>query len=155
MKHDPAPLVIRPLHPLTADARALIDASQMALLEVYPPEECFSSTAEELAVPGAQFFAAYLGDAPVGCVALVDTGRYGEVKRLYVAPEARGRGVGTALMDTLETAAHDFGLPVLKLETGEALAAACALYRARGYVECEPFGGYPDIESNLFLEKPL
>lgn len=148
-------IVIRTESALLPDSRRLIDASQAALLEVYPPEECFSFSAEELAAPNAQFLVARVEGAALGCVALVDQGQYGEVKRLYVAPEARGLGLARALMATLENCAADIGLTCLKLETGHELTAAVALYRSLGYRECAAFGGYPDIASNLFLEKPL
>lgn len=149
------PVTIATETPLSADGRALVEASQAALLAVYPAEECFSYSAEELATRNTQFLVARAGRAPVGCVALVDEGRYGEVKRLYVESALRGQGVGRALMDALEGAARDIGLGLLRLETGAALAAAVGLYRAMGYAECGRFGGYPDIASNLFMEKRI
>jgi putative acetyltransferase len=141
--------------PLTDDARLLIEASQAALLDVYPPEEVFSLSPEELAAPNCQFLVARIEGKAVGCVALVDMVLYGEVKRLFLAPHARGRGVARALMRALEDVAAQSGVPVLKLETGFELASAVALYRALGYVACAPFGGIPDLGSNLFLEKAL
>ncbi|SIO52115.1 putative acetyltransferase [Rhodovulum sp. ES.010] len=141
--------------PLTPEGRALVEASQAALLEVYPPEECFSFSAEELAARNTQFLVARDGGQPVGCVALVDEGLYGEVKRLYVDSVRRGQGVGGVLMDDLERAARDIGLGWLLLETGAALEAAVALYRRLGFVERGPFGSYPDIASNLFMEKRI
>jgi len=149
------PVTIATETPLSAEGRALVEASQRALLEVYPPEECFSYSAEELATRNTQFLVARADGAPVGCVALVDEVRYGEVKRLYVESWMRGRGVGRALMDALEAAARDIGLGLLRLETGAALGAAVGLYRAMGYAECAPFGDYPDIPSNLFMEKRI
>ncbi|TCO69962.1 GNAT family N-acetyltransferase [Rhodovulum euryhalinum] len=140
---------------LSEDGRALVDASQAALLAVYPPEECFSFSAEELANKSTQFLVARHDGVPAGCVALVDQGGYGEVKRLYVDAGQRGRGIGRALMEELEAAARDIGLGLLRLETGEALEAAVRLYRAMGFVDCGPFGGYPDIPSNMFMEKRI
>ncbi|MGC9419583.1 MAG: GNAT family N-acetyltransferase [Rhodovulum sp.] len=149
------PITIATETPLSADGRALIEASEAALRAVYPPEECFSYSAEELATRNTQFLVARAGGAPVGCVALVDEIAYGEVKRLYVDAGLRGRGVGRALMEALEQAARDLGLGCLRLETGAALAAAVALYRRLGFEECGPFGGYPDIASNMFMEKRI
>ena len=148
-------ITIRTETPLSADARMLIEASEAALRAVYRPEECFSYSAEELADKSTQFLVARQDGVPVGCVALVDEGRYGEVKRLFVAEAARGQGVGRLLMEELEQAARDIGLSVLMLETGEALAAASALYRALGFTERGPFGAYPDIASNMFMEKAI
>lgn len=148
-------VTIRTESPLSPEARLMIDASEEALRAVYPPEECFTLSAEELADKATQFLLARDNARPVGCVALVDQGVYGEVKRLYVADAARGNGVGRALMEELEQAARDIGLGCLLLETGAALEEAVALYRALGYTERAPFGGYPDIATNLFMEKRI
>ncbi|SES29083.1 putative acetyltransferase [Tranquillimonas rosea] len=153
-----ATLVAPAIHvcdPLSPEGRALIDASQAALNEIDPPEENFSVSAEELAVPGVTFLAARVDGRPAGCVALVARGGYGEIKRFYVDPALRGRGVGRALMDAAEDRARRQGLPCLRLETSVRMDAARAVYERRGYAECPAFGGYPDIPSNLFLEKRL
>ncbi|MBN2907119.1 MAG: GNAT family N-acetyltransferase [Rhodobacteraceae bacterium] len=146
-------VTIRTENPLSPEGRALIEASEAALRAVFPPEECFSFSAEELAGKGTQFMVARQDGVPVGCVALVDQGGYGEVKRLFVHRDARGTGIGRALMDELEQAARDIGLGCLCLETGAALSEAVSLYRAMGYHERAAFGGYPDIPSNMFLQK--
>lgn len=141
--------------PLSPEARMLIDASQKALEAVYPPEEIFSFSAHELARPGTRFFIAREDSAPLGCVALVAQEGYGEVKRLFTLPAARGKGVARALMAALEDAAVAQSLPAIRLETGRELDAALRLYRALEYTDCPPFGGYPVLENNLFLEKRL
>lgn len=149
------PVTIAPESPLTEDGRALVAASEAALRAVYPPEECFSFSAEELAGRDTAFLVARRGGRALGCVALVDMGGYGEIKRLYVAPEARGTGLARRLMAALEAEAARRGLSDLRLETGHALAEAVSLYRSLGYRDCPPFGGYPDIASNLFMAKRL
>ncbi|MBC56792.1 MAG: GNAT family N-acetyltransferase [Confluentimicrobium sp.] len=146
---------IRTESPLTPDSRRLIDESEAALRAVFPPDECFSFSAEELATPNTQFLVARLNGQAHGCVALVDQVFYGEVKRLFVAPEARGLGLARALMSALEAAAEDIGLTCLRLETGHALTEAVNLYRTLGFYECDAFGDYPDIPSNLFLGKSI
>lgn len=151
---DPA-ISIRAESALSDDGRALIAGSQAALLDVYSSEECFSFSPEELAVPNATFLVARRGGKAVGCVALMDMGTYGEVKRLFVRSEARGLALGMALMETLEGLCRDLGLRVVKLETGPELRGAMRIYTQRGYVETSAFGDYPDIPTNLFLEKRL
>ena len=141
--------------PHDPDSVALIAEGDAAMLAVYPPEEIFSLTPEELSAPNVVFLVCHDGDVPVGCVALVDELRYGVIKRLYVRAAARGRGVGRALMEEAEAQARDIGLTLLKLETGPALEAAVALYRRIGYAKCGAFGPYPDIPSNLFMEKRI
>ncbi len=142
-------------NPLSEDGRRLIDGSEVALREVYSENECFTFTAEELDRPNITFLVARKGDTAVGCVALVACEGYAEVKRLYVPDEARGLGIGKALMDDLESRARAHGITLIRLETGPKLAAAFALYTVRGYTECPRFGSYQDHPASLFMEKRL
>lgn len=146
---------IRTENPLNEDARALIEASQSDMEKVYPPEEIFSLGPEELAAPNTQFLVARLGEKAVGCVALVDMIRYGEIKRLFVSNSARGIGLGRALVQQAEDAARDIGLKVLRLETGPRLEAAVAIYKGLGYEVRDRFGDYEDNPASLFMEKSL
>lgn len=148
-------LTIRAESPLTPDAHHLIEGSEEALRAVYTPDECFTFTAKELDDPAITFLVARQNDQAIGCVALVDYNTYGEVKRLFVTPHARGTGAAQALMDQLETLCRQAGHMQVMLETGEKLAAAVALYRARGYLERGPFGDYPDHPASLFMAKSL
>ncbi len=141
--------------PLASEGRWLIEGSEAALREVYTEDECFSFTADELDKPNVDFFVARTGTDPVGCVALVRYADYAEVKRLYVDSSARGLGVAKALMDHLEAGAKAAGITDLRLETGPKLAAAVALYTARGYGECGRFGDYQDHPASLFMAKDL
>lgn len=155
------PPVIAPViaaeSPLSPEGRALVAESQRALEEVYPPEEIFSLSAEELAGPETSFLVARAADggAALGCVALVAMPGYAEVKRLYVRPAARGAGVARALMAALEARARAAGLTLVRLETGDRLAAAVGLYRALGYAPRGPFGAYAEHPASLFMEKRL
>lgn len=147
---------IVPESPLSADGLALLEGSEAALRAHYAPDECFTFTPEELAAPGVDFLVARNeAGTPLGCVALVSMGDYGEIKRLFVRPEARGQGVADALMDAAETRARQAGLGLMRLETGPKLDAACALYRRRGYRERGPFGDYEAHPASLFMEKAL
>lgn len=68
----------------------------------------------------------------------------GEVKRMYVAPSARGRGFARALLTALEAAARSAGHPVLRLSTGHLQPEAIALYESSGYTRVTPWGKYMD-----------
>lgn len=82
--------------------------------------------------------------APVGCGALKLLGEgIGEIKRMWVAPTARGHGLGRRLLDALEAAAAEAGKTVTRLETNEQLEVALEMYRRRGYVEVAPFNDEP------------
>ena len=149
------PLTISAESPLTEDGRRLIDGSQVALLEVFSPDEIFTFSATELASPDTAFLVAREAGAAFGCVAMVDCGDYVEVKRLYVPAEGRGKGVARALMAALETRAGQAGKSWVRLETGDALKPAVALYTALGYRVRGPFGDYPEHPASLFMEKTL
>lgn len=141
--------------PLTPEGRALIEGSQQALLEVFSPDEIFSFTAEELALPEVTFLVARDESGPLGCVAMVDCGDYAEIKRLYVGARGRRKGVARQLMEELEALARARGFDRVRLETGDALVPAVQLYTALGYAVRGPFGDYPEHPASLFMEKTL
>jgi GNAT superfamily N-acetyltransferase len=76
-----------------------------------------------------------------------------EVKHVYVRPEARGRGLGRALMTALEATAADLGADLVVLDTNESLLAAGALYRSSGYAEVEPYNDNPN--ATTWFAKPV
>jgi len=141
--------------PVTTDGHTLINGSEAALREVYTAGECFTFTADELVNDNVSFFVARKEGRAVGCVALVNEVGYGEIKRLYVPGHARGLGIAKILMAHLEAHASRQGLQSVKLETGEKLAAAVALYKSLGFSICEKFGTYEDDPVCLFMEKTL
>ena len=141
--------------PLSADAALLIDGSEAALRIHYSNDECFTFTAAQLDRPEINFFMARADGRPMGCVALCNCGDYGEVKRLFTVPHARGLGVARALMAALEAHAISARHSRIRLETGAKLTAAVALYRALGYVTRGPFGDYAAHPASLFMEKVL
>src|SRR5215470_17081591 len=97
---------------------------------------------------------AFLVAMPIGCVGLKGTGsELAEIKRLWVAPSARGLGVGRRLMDAAENAARDLSIKTLRLDTNRALREALQLYRSTGWNEIDRFNDdpYPDF----FFEKHL
>lgn len=95
----------------------------------------------------------------VGCGALRYLGDgVAEVKRMYVVPTARGRGVSKAVLAGLETAARGRGWTTLRLETGPRQPEAIGLYTGTGYRSIAAFGGYrddPDAADSLFFERVL
>jgi ribosomal protein S18 acetylase RimI-like enzyme len=104
--------------------------------------------------PRGAFFVAMSDGLPLGCVGLKGTGSaLAEIKRLWVAPSARGLGLGRRLMDSAENAARNISVEILRLDTNSALAEALKFYRGTGWIEIERFNDdpYPD----LFFEKHL
>jgi DNA-binding MarR family transcriptional regulator/GNAT superfamily N-acetyltransferase len=99
---------------------------------------------------------AYLDDQAVGCVvlkALPSMSSAAECKRLYVQPRARGHGLANGMLDLLETFAHDNGLTWIYLDSFDALKAAVALYKKRGYVPCGRYNDNP--QATIFLRKKV
>jgi GNAT superfamily N-acetyltransferase len=97
---------------------------------------------------------AYVADEPVACgaVRLLDP-ETAEIKRMFVTPDRRGRGVGRRLLDALERAAADLGCRRVRLDTGERQRAALALYRSAGYAEIEAYNVQPG--ASHWFEKRL
>ena len=116
---------------------------------------CFQNFAEELAtLPGAyarprgRLLLAGVPGRAVGCIALRPIDAHaGEVKRLYVRPEARGTGLGRRLASAVLDAARAIGYRELKLDTLARMAEARALYASLGFRECAPYyrNPLPDV----------
>jgi putative acetyltransferase len=134
----------------------LIAALDGYLSSLYPPSSNHFLDLEQLSQPDVRFFVGRRGCTPLACGALrIDRAGYGEVKRMYVAPAARGQGLGRAILQTIEAQAAREGLGLMRLETGIHQAEAIALYRASGYVDCGPFGEYKLDPLSCFMEKRL
>lgn len=88
------------------------------------------------------FVVARLRGAAIGCGAL-KAADPPQIKRMWVAPEARGLGVGRRILAELERHAVERGASAIQLETNRALTEAQQLYRSAGYVEVEPFNAEP------------
>jgi DNA-binding MarR family transcriptional regulator len=107
----------------------------------FDPGRSISATDAELRPPAGLVLVATLRSQPVGCGALkFHAGEPTELKRMWVAEEARGLGVGRRLLAELEAHA---GPGVVRLETNRALTEAIALYRSSGYTEVAPFNDEP------------
>ena len=147
--------VIQIASPRARGVPELISALNGYLSALYPPSSNHFLDLDQLSRPDIRFFVARREGAPLACGALRIAGDYGEVKRMYVAPAARGQGLGRAILEHLESEARREGLSLMRLETGNRQAEALALYRGAGYVDCGPFGDYREDPLSLFLEKRL
>jgi GNAT superfamily N-acetyltransferase len=111
---------------------------------------------EDVSEGKGAFFVAWRSGLSVGCGAIRTLDIHSvEVKRMYVTPEARGFGVGRAMLEALEREAMALGRSRICLETGMRQPEAIALYRRNGYVDVPRFGDYPDSPLSLWLGKTL
>ena len=137
------------------EARALLEASQAMMLELFTPESNHFLSLDALAAPDITFFVARLDGNAVGCGALAIRDGYGELKSMFVDPGTRRAGVAAGLLERLEAEAVARGLALLRLETGNLLPAAQALYQRHGFSIRGPFGSYSDHPHSVFMEKRL
>jgi putative acetyltransferase len=132
---------------------AELDAYQDSL---YPADARYALDLASLCKSNVLFAVARNADgAAIGCGAVVLTGGYGELKRFYIQPRARGQGSARQIIDTLESAACARGYETLMLETGPYQTQALAFYTKQGYERCGPFGDYPEHPFSVFMRKHI
>ena len=134
--------------PTTRDARWCLE-QYFAELDTrfdagFDPARSIPADAHELVPPAGALIVARLGEQPIGCGAIKLHGEApAELKRMWVAPTARGLGVGRRMLHELEQYARRAGVGVVRLETNRTLTEAIALYRRSGYVEVVAFNNEP------------
>ncbi|MEM6942265.1 MAG: GNAT family N-acetyltransferase [Pseudomonadota bacterium] len=146
-------IIPRPVdHP---DALAMIAGSEAELASIYAPEHRYAFSPDELIAAHVHFVVVCRGGSPIGCGGMAPLDGYGELKRIFTDPAARGTGIGRRIVAVLEAEAKGRALPLMRLETGEASPDALALYEKCGYRRIGPFGSYRDNGSSVFMEKAL
>ena len=150
---------VRQVDPAAPDAQRCLRA-YVAELNRRAPERGFDpskgSTAEphEVRPPNGAFVVVYLRGEPIGCGAVKHhPGGVTDIKRMWVAESARGLGLGRRLLEHLEGIARERGSHEARLETGDVLGEAIALYRSAGYAEVPPFNDEPFADR--WFSKPL
>jgi DNA-binding MarR family transcriptional regulator/GNAT superfamily N-acetyltransferase len=144
--------------PTTPDAKWCI-AQYFAELNTrfeagFDPSISISADARELTPPAGMLLVARLRGQPVGCGALkFHADAPAELKRMWIAPGARGLGLGRHMLHELEQQAKASGAWAIRLETNRALSEAIGLYRHNGYREVAPFNNEP--YAHYWFEKHL
>lgn len=142
--------------PDQADVMRLIEELDAHQIPLYPIESHHGVDIAALCRSDVLFAVARSSDGrAVGCGAMVLGSAYGELKRMYVCPDSRRRGIGKALLVFLESHARAKGLKVVKLETGSRQLEAIDLYSRTGYARCSPFGEYIEDSNSVFMSKEL
>jgi DNA-binding MarR family transcriptional regulator/GNAT superfamily N-acetyltransferase len=120
----------------------------------FDPSVGATALPHEVRPPAGEFFVAYLHGEAIGCGAVKHhPGEPTEIKRMWIAPEARGLGLGRRLLEHLESCAAASGARVAHIETSAVLGEALALYRSAGWVEVPAFNEEPFADH--WLEKVL
>ncbi|QNE45194.1 GNAT family N-acetyltransferase [Frigoribacterium sp. NBH87] len=162
-------MVARPYdHP---DVQQLVEGLQQLYVEIYGGRDESPIDAAEFEPPRGAFAVAYLSESPqpagsdregspagqpvgMGAWRLLPDGR-GELKRLFVRPGHRGRGVSRRLLGWLEESARDSGVAWMVLETNTAHPEAIRLYRSAGYEPVPDYGHYADEPETVSLGREL
>ncbi|WUJ73854.1 GNAT family N-acetyltransferase [Kribbella soli] len=131
--------------------RALATAQQAELAAMYGEDQPLVALH-----PDITFTLLTLDGTPVGCVGLQPVGpALGEIKRMYVAPTARGWGLSRILLDAVESQARSAGFTRLRLETGTKQAEAIALYTNHGYRPTPPYPPFEHEPASLCFAKDI
>lgn len=145
------------------DVTALVAAVQDEYEQIYGEPDATVVDPSDFADPNGWFAVGYEHGRPVAmggwrrrpAGGLVPGTAPAEIKRMYVVPEARGRGLSRLVLAAIEESAGAAGIDVLVLESGEPQTAAVALYRNSGYTDAPRFGHYADEQDAVYLAKRL
>ena len=148
-KHD---IIINPEDADSPDALELMGELDGEDLERYPAESVHGFEPCEAAI----FLIARNNGRAVGCGALRHiSSEIAELKRLFVRPDHRGRGLSRKILERLELAAVEFGHEKIWLETGDEQPEAVGLYESSGYRRIPLFGEYVNDPHSICYEKVL
>jgi putative acetyltransferase len=156
------PFVIAADDPRADDVRELLARHLGFAREHSPPVDVHALDLDALLAPAISFFSARRPDLghdrllAIGALKQLDA-HHGELKSMHTAQEARGEGVGRAMVDHLVDLARVRGYRRVSLETGsqDAFAPARRLYLRCGFSTCGPFGDYAPSDSSAFMTLAL
>lgn len=140
----------------STEAAALLAELTADLSERYADDGGGAFLPGDVLTPGSTFMIAWVGEVAVGCGALRQmTDDIGEIKRMYVRPDYRGRGLAGRLLTALEQFAAQRGYRAVWLETGTKQPEAMHLYEKSGYHRIDCFGAHVDDPYSVCYEKLL
>lgn len=143
-------ITIQAEDPKSPEAIALLYELERSLEELYPAESRHDLELEKLELQVLRY-----DGHPAGCGGLVLAREYAELKRIFVRPGYRGRGLGEKLVLRLEQRARELGFTRLRLETGQHQGQAIRLYQKLGFEPIPAFGPYLTDPLSLCYEKGI
>jgi putative acetyltransferase len=144
--------------PRKPEVRAVLERHLTFCLSETPPEHSFALDVDALLDPAVTFVSYRDGRTVLGVAAIKELDQaHAEIKSMHTTAEARGRGVGRALLSHLLEVARARGYRRVSLETGTTpgFAAARALYESAGFTPTGPFADYPVTGDNRFYTRTL
>lgn len=142
--------------PAQADIIELLEEGERHSAGLYPPESNHHLSLDALRAAHIRFLVARdTAGRAVATGALALFGPWAELKRMWVVPAMRGRGISKAILEGLEAKAREEQVACLRLETGIKNHAALALYERAGFARCGPFGDYRADPLSVFMQKQL
>ena len=144
--------------PRRPEVRALLERHLAFCLSETPPEHSFALDVDGLLDPKVTFVSLRDGGSVLGVAAIKELdAAHAEIKSMHTTAEARGRGVGRALLGHLLDTARARGYRRVSLETGTTpgFTAARALYESAGFTPAGPFADYPQTDDNTFYSLAL
>lgn len=151
------PCIVRRGSGSAPEVQRLVTRLWEELGALYP--EMKSAVFKEIAGPRAGFVVAWVEDEAIGCGAwrqISDSEtEVAEIKRMFVEPALRGRGISRLILNQLEAFARADGYSIVRLETGLRQPPALRLYQSSGYRRIPPYGRYRDDPLSVCFEKKL
>lgn len=146
---------IQQVSPNNQRIQRLISELNTFQIGLYGIEKCTLETPEQMLKNGAYMVGAFHGDEILGMGAVKLLDDYAEIKRMYISPQARGKGMASSILRELETYVQKKGIKSIKLETGDQHHEAMALYEKHGFCICPRFGDYPVNDISVYYGKTL
>ncbi len=148
-------MIIQHASPADPAIRQLIQELDAFQATLYPAKSNHLEPIDRLVPPHATLVGAWEKNEPMGVGAVKYMGDYGEIKRMYVSPDHRGKGVARCIMAALEIDLVAQGIFTARLETGIHQTPAITLYESLGFARRDAFGDYTTDPLSTFMEKPL
>jgi len=153
-------LLIEQVSAPTEEVRGLIAELDAELNAEYPAENRHGLNLARIFQPNVSFILARLNGEAVGCGGIAFANGMAELKRMYVRPSARGKGIAAAILNHLEQQARHRNITRLVLETGDGQKAALRFYQREGFTRCEAFEPYASmppsaIQRSVFFQKRI
>jgi putative acetyltransferase len=144
----------------TPEVVELVTELESELSANYPPEQRHGLSLDKLFQPHIHFVIARQEGRGVGCGGIAFFSGFAELKRFYVRPDLRGRGIADTILRQLADVAAAGGCTLLRLETGTEQRAALRFYERCGFARCAAFEPYASMPANatatsIFMEMAL